>query len=436
MTHPADTATSAPATSPHTTTSRTPASDPAVPRVSATRTHWTRGADGAELAHWSAIATQVAETLAQDAVERDRANETPYREARLLKASGLVTLLIPEEFGGGGGHWATALEAVRILARADASIAQLLAYHYINEANIVFALPDPSGRERWFRASAQGQWIWGDSVNPTDPDLMLIPTETGYVLNGRKRYSTGSAVGDVLLVNARISAGPGEGRILAFVLENGREGVTYIDDWDFLGQRLSSSNTVTYSDVAVNQDDVLGLLSDEPYSSLVTPGIQLAFGNLYLGIAEGALAKGRELINARPNAWFLSSAEKYRHDPFVQRLVGELKAHTAGVAALAEKVNRRFEDVLALGNAVTAQLRGELAIEIAELKVISSEVTTRLAHQIFEATGTSSTASKHGFDLYWRNIRTHSLHDPVDYKKLEVGAHFLNGEFQPISLYT
>jgi hypothetical protein len=41
-----------------------------------------------------------------------------------------------------------------------------------------------------------------------------------------------------------------------------------------------------------------------------------------------------------------------------------------------------------------------------------------------------------GLDLYWRNIRTHSLHDPVDYKKIEVGAHFLTGDVQPITLYT
>jgi hypothetical protein len=38
--------------------------------------------------------------------------------------------------------------------------------------------------------------------------------------------------------------------------------------------------------------------------------------------------------------------------------------------------------------------------------------------------------------VFWRNIRTHSLHDPVDYKKIEVGAHFLNGTVQPVSLYT
>ncbi|HIX00371.1 MAG TPA: acyl-CoA dehydrogenase, partial [Candidatus Nesterenkonia stercoripullorum] len=314
--------------------------------------------------------------------------------------------------------------------------AQLLAYHYINSANIVFSFPDPRSREDWHRRSIEGRWIWGDSVNPTDPDLTLEPSGDGFVLTGRKRYSTGSAVGDALLVNARVSAGPQEGDVLALVLENGRDGVEFLDDWDFLGQRLSSSNSVHYHSVAVEPADVLGPLTPEPFSTLVTPGIQLSFCALYLGVAEGALARARELTNARPGSWFLSPAEQYRHDPFVQRLFGEFKAQVSAVSALTDQVSTRFDEVIALGDGVTDQLRGEIAVEIAELKVVSSELATDLTHRIFEATGTSSTASKHGFDLFWRNIRTHSLHDPVDYKKLEVGAHYLNGEFQPISLYT
>lgn len=401
------------------------------------RSHWSGRAEAEEIEQWSAVAQQVADRLAEDALARDRANEIPHREAALLRDSGLVTLLDPGEHGGGGAHWETAFRVVRILARADASIAQVLAYHYINAGNITFTVRQEAERQPWFRRSVPQAWIWGDSVNPTDPDLRLAPhPDGGYVLTGKKRYSTGSAVGDALLVNARVESGPESGTVLAFVLENGREGVGYVDDWDFLGQRLSSSNSVVYHQVRVYPEDVLGSLTDEPFSTLVTPGIQLFFGNLYLGIAEGALAEARRLTNARPSSWFLSPADRYRHDPFVQRLYGELRSRTAAVEALADRVNRRFDEVIDLGDAVTEEVRGELAVEIAQLKVVSSELATDLTHRIFEATGTSSTASSIGFDLFWRNIRTHSLHDPVDYKKLEVGAHYLNGEYQPLSLYT
>lgn len=399
------------------------------------RTHFHGTADAAELAHWDAVAASVAERLAVDALARDRANAQPFAEAGLLKDAGLTTLLDPAEFGGGGAHWESALRAVRILARRDASIAQVLGYHYVNEANIALVAP-AAERERWFRATIAGRWIWGDSVNPVDPNLSLTVDGDGYRLNGFKRYSTGSGVGEALLINAVVEDGPDAGAFAFLVLPYGHPGVELVDDWDNLGQRLSASNTVTYRDVRVESEHLLGFGTEEPIQSFVTPAIQLVFGNLYLGIAQGALDQARELTNARPNSWFLSGVPTYSDDPFVRRLYGELVSRTAAVEALADRVNRRFDEVISRGFDVTAEDRAEIAIEIAQLKVVASDTATDVAHRVFEATGTSSTANRVGLDLHWRNIRTHSLHDPVDYKKLEVGAHFLSGAVQPISLYT
>ncbi|HCM93140.1 MAG TPA: acyl-CoA dehydrogenase, partial [Glutamicibacter sp.] len=92
--------------------------------------------------------------------------------------------------------------------------------------------------------------------------------------------------------------------------------------------------------------------------------------------------------------------------------------------------------LLSLAGAVTQPQRAELAVAIAELKVVATEAGVEVANRVFEVTGSSSTQSGVGLDLFWRNVRTHSLHDPVDYKKIEVGAYFLRGESQPLSLYT
>lgn len=399
------------------------------------RAPWTGQADAEELARWTEAARAAAGRLAADALERDRANQDPFAEVELLREHGLVNLLIPREFGGEGGHWESAFNAVRILAAADGSIAQLLAYHYINQATIAF-YGAPAEQESWFRRSAEGQWLWGDSVNPVDPTLVLTPEDGGYRLNGLKRFSTGSSVGDVIIINALVQGGDGDGRILAFVLERGREGLEPLGDWDYLGQRLSASGSVRYNNVRVNRKDILGEVGEEPFSTLVTPGIQLAFGNFYLGVAEGALARGRDLLLARRNSWFLSAADTYAQDPVFQRVVGELAARTAAVRALAESLNRRYDAEIAKGGNLTAQERAEIAVRIAELKVVSTEVGLEVANRIFEVTGSSSTSNAVGLDLYWRNIRTHSLHDPVDYKKIEVGASYLLGQVQPLSLYT
>lgn len=385
-----------------------------------------------ELEHWRGIARQVAGTLAADALARDRANAQPFAEVRLLREAGLLDLLAPAEFGGAGGHFETAFEVIRILAAADGSISQLLAYHYINQSSIAFYAP-AEAQAAWWRRTVEERWLWGDSVNPVDPALVLTREGAGYRLNGAKRFSTGSGVGEVIVVNAQVE---GTGELLAFVVPRDAQGLEIVDDWDYLGQRLSASNSLVYRNVRIEPADVLGPVTDEPVSTLLTPGIQLAFANFYVGIAQGALERGKQILLGRKNAWFLSAAETYSQDPVFQRTVGELKARTAAVAALAEKLGRRFDALLSLAGAVTQPQRAELAVAIAELKVVSTEVGVDVANRIFEVTGSSSTQSGVGLDLFWRNVRTHSLHDPVDYKKIEVGAYFLRGESQPLSLYT
>lgn len=398
-----------------------------------TRTPWTTLPTDDETERWDAVADEAGRLLADDALARDRANAEPVAELKLLKDSGLADLLIPRQFGGHGGHWSSALRAVRILARHDASIAQILSYHYCNQASIVF-FGDASRWEHWFSASARGSWLWGDAVNPVDPDLVLTADGPVYRLNGRKRFATGASTGDVTLVMA--ADGEAGARVLASVVEHDRDGVEFAGDWDALGQRLSASGSVDFYDVAISPEDVLGEVGDEPYSTLVTPGVQLGFANLYLGIAEGALARARELTLQRRGAWLLGTAEHYSRDPFVQRVFGELLSRTAAVEALADRWNSRFDRVIARGADVTAADRAVAEIGIAKLKVVATETALDVAHRVFEVTGSSSARSHVGLDLYWRNIRTHSLHDPVDYKKLEVGANYLTGDVQPITLYT
>ena len=399
------------------------------------RSHWTGAADADELARWRHVAREVATALAVDVVARDNANLDPTTELDLLRVTGLVNLLVPTAFGGHGAHWETAFAVIRTIAEVDGSISQLLLYHYINQGNIAF-IGAPALQGDWYSRSATGQWVWGDSVNPVDPDLILVPDGDGYRLDGRKFFSTGASAGDVILVNAVARGGEYDGRVIALVIDHDRAGVTFLGNWNALGQRLTASGGVKYENVSVTAKEILGVASDDAFFNAVTPGLQLGFGNLYLGLARGALEHGRRITLARKNAWFLSSADLYQDDPFIQRAYGEFVAHLAAAEAFAEKLNPTFDAAVAKGYDFDYDDRVQLEQGVAQLKVVSTDVGMEIANRIFETTGASSATATSGLDLYWRNLRTHSLHDPVDYKKLEVGAYFLNGTVQPVSLYT
>jgi alkylation response protein AidB-like acyl-CoA dehydrogenase len=59
-----------------------------------------------------------------------------------------------------------------------------------------------------------------------------------------------------------------------------------------------------------------------------------------------------------------------------------------------------------------------------------------VSSRIFEVTGTRSTTAALGLDRHWRNVRTHTLHDPVAYKRREVGAFLRRDEIPEPTWYS
>ncbi|RWX01294.1 hypothetical protein EHI45_36795, partial [Rhizobium leguminosarum] len=63
--------------------------------------------------------------------------------------------------------------------------------------------------------------------------------------------------------------------------------------------------------------------------------------------------------------------------------------------------------------------------------VHATHVSLDITSRVFELTGARSTAEKYRFDRFWRNVRTHTLHDPVRWKYHVVGNYHLNGVTPP-----
>ncbi|MEQ0559725.1 acyl-CoA dehydrogenase family protein [Amycolatopsis sp. NEAU-NG30] len=388
---------------------------------------------------WIERAREVAAKLAVDAVERDRRGETPYQEVQLLKDTGLVTLLGPPEHGGGGQTWETAYRVIREIAKADGSIGQLLGYHYLWAwaARLVATDEQIAAVEE---LATKDNLFFGGAVNPRDSDLTITEDGDTLVYNGHKSFSTGSKVSDLTVLEG-VLAGT-EDHIFAIVPSK-QEGITFHDDWDNIGQRLTESGSVTIENVRVPWASAAGYVDRKfrplVYNTLNVPAIQLVFTNFYLGIAQGALETALAYTKDRTRAWPYGGDDKETaaEEWYILDGYGDLQAKLWAVEALTDRAGAAISRLLhAPREELTPEARGEVAVLIAAAKQRTVDTGLEIATKIFELTGARATAAKYGLDRFWRNLRTHSLHDPLPYKRREVGAYALLGEYPAPTWYT
>ncbi|QCW77225.1 monooxygenase [Streptomyces sp. S6] len=387
-------------------------------------------------AAWIERAAEVAAILATDAAARDKAGATPYTEVQLLKDSGLVTLLGPAEHGGGGQDWTTAYRVIREVAKADGSIGQLLGYHYLWN----WAARLVGTREQWEHVEAEAvrhTWFFGGAVNPRDSDVVVTEDGDDLVFTGAKTFSTGSRVSDVTVLEGVLE---GTDRHIFAIVPSDSPGLTFHDDWDNIGQRLTESGGVTLDGVRTPWASAAGYVDKEfrprVYNTLNVPTIQLVFISFYLGIAAGALETAATYTRTKTRSWLHGGYDKAVDEPYVIDTYGDLTAKLWAVEALADAVAAEGQKLHDAPDEVTEQARGEFEVRVAAAKARATDVALEVTSRIFEVTGARATASAEGLDRFWRNVRTHTLHDPVAYKRREVGRHVLTGELPEPTWYS
>jgi alkylation response protein AidB-like acyl-CoA dehydrogenase len=390
-------------------------------------------------AEWIARAKKVSDILARDAVERDRVGAAPYAEVQLLKDSGLVTLLGPTEFGGGGQRWETAYQVVRVIARGDGSIGQLLGYHYLWAwaVRLVGTEPQIGAVEELYTSN---NFLFGGAVNPRDTDLTIVDRGETLVYNGVKSFSTGGRATDLTVLEGIIE---GTATHVFAIVPTAQDGIVFRGDWDNLGQRLTDSGSVEINDVEVDWAGAAGFVDKEfrplVYNTLNFPALEIVFANFYVGIARGALDTAAEYTRTRTRPWPYGGDNKElaTDEWYLREGYGDLQAKLWAAEAFVDQVNRESDAVLhdAREN-LTEQARGDLAVRIAAAKLRAADVALEIGTRVFELTGARATSNSVGLDIFWRNVRTHTLHDPVAYKRREVGGYVLTGEIPEPTWYT
>ena len=376
----------------------------------------------------------LAESFAETAAERDREGGTAKRERDAIRRSGLLRASVPRDYGGDGASWSEVTRLVRILSRADSSLGHLFGFHHLLVATVRLF----GSRAQWeaaYRETARGDLFWGNALNPLDPGTQLSQTSTGYLLNGKKSFCSGALDSDRLIVSAN---DPQSTKLLIAAIPSNRAGLRYNHDWDNMGQRQSDSGSVEFDNVALDEADFLrtpGPLGS-PFASLRPCIAQLVLANVYLGIGCGALETAKGYTRTQRRAWPASGVERATEDPYVLARYGEMRLELSAARLLADAAASALDNAWRRAEDVTAEERGEVALAIAAAKVSATRASLSVSSRIFDVMGARSTAAQLRLDRFYRNARTHTLHDPVDYKIKELGDWELNGNVPVPSFYS
>jgi alkylation response protein AidB-like acyl-CoA dehydrogenase len=380
------------------------------------------------------VASHLAKEFAQSAVARDVQGKTPKKERDQIRSSGLLGLNIPKQYGGYGENWESVFAVSREFARVDSSIAHVLSYHHLGVVTPhIFGSPEQ--KERYYLSTIKNNWFWGNAANPLDRRTTLKPDGENFRLDGVKNFCSGSHDSDILPVTAVEQTSR---KLMVMIVPTKREGIKLNEDWDNMGQRQTDSGSVVFSDVLIYPQEILGSRESfsSPFSSIRACLTQLNLAHIYLGIAEGAFFAAKDYIHTSTQPWLTSQVSKSTEDPYVLENYGNLWLELQGSNALVQNACILLQSAWDKEWELSEQERGECAVYVATAKVAAHRAGLSVVNQIFEAMGARSTSKQYGFDRYWRNLRTLTLHDPIAYKIKDLGNWALNDQYPQPSFYS
>ncbi|MEU2490847.1 SfnB family sulfur acquisition oxidoreductase [Streptomyces sp. NPDC007883] len=383
------------------------------------------GGDGEALA----VAADLAADFRQAAAERDAVRRLPHAELERLSASGLLGVSVPAEFGGADVRAETLAEVFRLLAAADASLAQIPQSHFVY-VNVLRRQGTHEQQKFFFGEVLRGKRFGNAQSEAGTKHVQDIRTrlarrpDGSYVLDGVKHYSTGALFAHWIPVLARAD----DDTLHVAYVPRDAPGLTVVDDWDGMGQRTTASGTVRLESVPVPADRVVPHHLTFQGPQLHGAVAQLLHAAIDAGIASGALAEAVDFVRTKSRPWFESGFETAAEDPLLVQRFGELDLRVRTAQALLREAARTVD---AARDDLTDHSAAEASIAVAAAKVTAAEAAVEVGSALFEVAGTRAALDSLGLHRHWRDARTHTLHDPVRWKVQHIGRYLLNGTRPP-----
>ena len=325
---------------------------------------------------------------------------------------GVMSIEIPETYGGSGGTFFHAVLAVEELSRVDPSVGVLVDVQNTLVINALLRWGSDDIKRRFLpRLASNVVGAYALSEAGSGSDAFALTTSArrdgeGFILNGRKLWITNGNEADLFIVFATIDPSAGYRGITAFLVERGFDGFTVGKKEDKLGIRASSTCELILEDCYVHEGNVLG----EPGRGYKTAIETLNEGRIGIGAQMIGLAKGA-----------LHHAIAYTKE---RKQFGKA---IADFQAVQHQLARAAIDVeaatLAVYNAARLREAGRpFLTEAAICKILSSEVAERVASLAVNLFGGNGFVKEYPVEKLYRDAKIGQIYEGTSNLQLQTIA--------------
>lgn len=337
-----------------------------------------------------------------------------------LFEQGLMGVEIPEEYGGAGMNFTSAIVGIEELARVDPSVSVLVDVHNTLVNTAVLRWGSADIKKRFLpRLATQtvGSFCLSEPVSGSDAfALATRATETadGFKINGSKMWITNSVEAEFFIVFANLDPSQGYRGISAFIVEKGTKGFSIAKKEKKLGIKASSTCVLNFDDVEIPRENLLGEKGQ---------GYKYAIGILN----EGRIGIAAQMTGLALGAWENAARYCYNDRRQFGQLIGEFQG-------MQHQMAQAYVDIAAaralVYNAARRKEAGEDFVRDAAMaKLYASQVAGRVSGLAVEWMGGMGFVREGLAEKFFRDSKIGAIYEGTSNIQLNTIAKSLQKEY-------
>ena len=352
------------------------------------------------------------------ALELDRKEEFPMELYKKACDLGFIGIHFPEEYGGQGYGVLENCLVVEEMCRADSTIGTAIILGDF-ASDIILRFGTEEQKEKYLPRVASGEWISAGAF--TEPargsdlssclDTRAVREGGEWVINGVKTLITNAPIASfyITLCQTDPSASPPYRGQTFFIVDADTPGLEATKIRDKMGIRASSTGEVSYSDVRVGSDAVVGQLNRGFYHALAfLDESRVEIAAHAIGIAQGALDRALRYARER--------------EAFGKKLI-EIQAISHKLAEMATKVEAAR---LLVYKAAWLLDRGRLDPAISSMaKTLAGRVAVEVCDEAVQILGGYGYIGDYEVERFYRDAKITEIYEGTKEIQLNTIAKFL-----------